>query len=282
MPIPKPKKDETHDDFMSRCMGNPTMNEDFPDSAQRAAVCQTSWEDSKKSSTLVQSKHLAPVQGIKALSSDDQPGMFEGYASVFNNVDIFGEKVLPGAFVDSLVDKKRRGMSIKMFWNHNPSEPIGRWLDMAEDSKGLFVKGQINLQVQRAKEIHLLMLDGAVDSMSIGFFTEEADFEDGVLLLKRLNLLEVSPVSLPANDRARIDDVKSAERVARFDQFCAALKAGTPLPVKDFEDLLREAGVPKSMAKQIASVGYARAIRCEADGHDEALTELRASLASLR
>lgn len=224
--------------------------------------------------------HLAPVFEFKA--DDKTPGVFEGYASVFGVVDVFGEKVLPGAFIESLVDKKRRGTTVKMFWSHDPGQPIGKWLDMAEDKKGLFVKGKLNLDVQRAKEIHSLMMDGAIDGMSIGYRTQEADFEGMVLLLKKLDLLEVSVVSLPANEKARVDDVKTATARARFDKFCTALKSGQPLPVSEFEDLLREAGVPKSMATAIASVGYAKAIRSESDSRDEAMSELRDAISALR
>jgi hypothetical protein len=83
-----------------------------------------------------------------------------------------------------------------------------------------------------------------------------------VRLLKKLNLYEISPVTFPANRRARIEAVKSE----RMDEFARRLRDGDPMPVKDFEDILREAGVPKAMAVQIASVGYAKAIRSESEG----------------
>lgn len=43
MPLPKPNEGESRDDFMTRCMGNPTMNEEYPDNEQRAAVCNSQW-----------------------------------------------------------------------------------------------------------------------------------------------------------------------------------------------------------------------------------------------
>lgn len=281
MPLPKPNTDETHDDFISRCMANPTMNDDFPDQAQRFAVCQSQWDSAKKEAPGV--KHMAPVLEIKADAAT--PGMFSGYASVFNNVDMFGEKVLPGAFVDSLVARKRPNgrTGVKMFWSHNPSEPIGKWLELSEDQHGLAAKGQLNLDVQRAKEIHALMLDDSIDGMSIGYREVETDFKDGVVLLQKLDLLEISVVSMPANPKSLVETVKSENRASQFDKFCTALREGKPLPVKDFEDLLREAGVPRSMATAIASVGYAKAIRSESEGRqEEALTALRQSLASFK
>ena len=60
-------------------------------------------------------------------------GEIEGYASVFGNVDSYGEIVEPGAFVDSLVASKRNGRKIKMLYQHDPHQPIGVWEDLAED-----------------------------------------------------------------------------------------------------------------------------------------------------
>jgi hypothetical protein len=47
MPIPKPRKGEEKQDFISRCMGNETMLDDYPDNKQRAAVCYASWRKAK-------------------------------------------------------------------------------------------------------------------------------------------------------------------------------------------------------------------------------------------
>src|SRR5690554_514968 len=64
-------------------------------------------------------------------------GTFTGYGSIFGNVDAYGEKVMPGAFANSLAKHRQKGTSPLMFWQHNPSEPIGVWSDLAEDGKGL-------------------------------------------------------------------------------------------------------------------------------------------------
>ena len=93
---------------------------------------------------------------------------------------------------------------------------------------------------------------------------------DNVRRLKELDLLEVSIVSFPANRRAQVQAVKSE----RMEEFAARLRDGDPMPIKEFEDILRDAGVPKSMATRIASVGYAKAIRREAEGNDEVVAFL--------
>jgi hypothetical protein len=196
---------------------------------------------------------------VKDLSED---GTFEGYGSIFGNVDSYGEKVMPGAFVESLARHKREGSNVLMLWNHDIYQPIGVWEDLAEDAKGLWGKGRFLLDIQRAREVHTLAKNKAIGGLSIGYKEEEADQEQAVRLLKKLNLYEISPVTFPANRRARIEAVKSE----RMDEFARRLRDGDPMPVKDFEDILREAGVPKAMAVQIASVGYAKAIRSESEG----------------
>ncbi|MGH2205109.1 HK97 family phage prohead protease, partial [Enterococcus faecalis] len=74
-----------------------------------------------------------------------EDGTFEGYGSVFGNVDSYDEKVMPGAFVESLAKHRREGSNVLMLWNHNAIEPIGIWEDLAEDGKGLWGKGQLIL-----------------------------------------------------------------------------------------------------------------------------------------
>jgi hypothetical protein len=196
---------------------------------------------------------------VKDLSDD---GTFEGYGSIFGNVDSYGEKVMPGAFVESLARHKREGSNVLMLWNHDAHQPIGVWEDLAEDAKGLWGKGRFLLDIQRAREVHTLAKNKAIGGLSIGYREEDTDQDGAVRLLKKLNLYEISPVTFPANRRARIEAVKSE----RMDEFARRIRDGEPPPVKEFEDILREAGVPKAMAVQIASVGYAKAIRSESEG----------------
>lgn len=197
---------------------------------------------------------------IKALDA----GQFEGYASVWGVRDSYNEQVMPGAFVESLAAHKRAGTKPLMLWQHNPDEPIGVWDDLSEDAKGLYCKGQLLAGVRRADEALILLKGGAIQGLSIGYreidVTPATNTEPRKLI--KLNLLEASIVSFPANNRARVDAVKSDEKMAAF---ARALRDGEPLPVKDFEDILRDAGVPKSMATAIASRGYANVIRRDAD-----------------
>lgn len=209
---------------------------------------------------------------IKDVSEE---GTFEGYGSIFGNVDSYGEKVMPGAFVESLARHKREGSNVLMLWQHDPSQPIGVWEDLAEDAKGLWGKGRLLLDIQRAREVHTLAKNRAIGGLSIGYREEDTDQDGAVRILKKLALYEISPVTFPANRRARIESVKSE----RMDEFARRLRDGDPMPIKEFEDILREAGVPKSMATAIASHGYAKAIN-KGKSQDDALALLNALAAS--
>ena len=120
------------------------------------------------------------------LPASTEDGIFEGYASLFEVADLGKDVVAPGAFAASLA---RRGVGgVRMLWQHDPAEPIGRWLAIAEDARGLRVRGELNLAVGRAREIHALMRGGAIDGLSIGFRVERARTDRaGLRRLERLD-----------------------------------------------------------------------------------------------
>lgn len=145
---------------------------------------------------------------IRALEDD---GRITAYASTFGNTyDVgWGEKEVmeKGAFAKTL--KERTGRPI--LWQHNPAQPIGVELNASEDEKGLLVEGQLNLDVQTAREARSLALQGAVSGISVGFYpiTREHDQDKNVTRMKEVKLMEWSLVTFPANDRARIKKVRA-------------------------------------------------------------------------
>lgn len=147
---------------------------------------------------------------IKAV---EDTGVFSGYGSVFGNVDSYQEIVAPGAFGESLAAWKDAGKMPPVLWQHRSGEPLGPYLDMREDTHGLFVKGQLLVDdVARAKEARALMKAKAVNGLSIGFVTREDSYDKvtGIRTLKKIDLWEVSVVTFPANPAAQISNVKSA------------------------------------------------------------------------
>lgn len=143
-----------------------------------------------------------------SLSAVAEDGVFEGYASLFGVADLGKDVVMQGAFSESL--RKRGVKDIRLLWQHDPATPIGRWLSIAEDRRGLRVRGRLNLAVERARDIHALMRDGAVDGLSIGFRVERARAErpTGLRRLEKLDLWEISVVTFPMLPGARVETVK--------------------------------------------------------------------------
>lgn len=186
-------------------------------------------------------KNSAAFLDIKSIADD---GTFEGYGSVFNVVDSYREAVMPGAFAASL--SKRKASGVKLLWQHDTTQPIGIWDDLAEDSKGLWGKGRLLKDVSpKAAEAYGLLKAGALDGLSIGYReikTEPHPDKQGVLKLLELDLREISIVTFAANERARVETVKSL------------LARGEAPTVRQFEEFLRDAGgFSKSLAAAIAS-----------------------------
>lgn len=157
-------------------------------------------------------KKLFPPLEMKRQSGQfiklTQAGQFEGYASVFHCVDLGYDEVMAVAFSDSL--KKRGPSAIKMLWQHDSAQPIGKWIDVREDKHGLRVIGQLNLDVAKAREVLSLMRDGTIDGLSIGFRTQKSSLNktSGVRHLIKLDLWEISIVTFPMLPQARVSAVK--------------------------------------------------------------------------
>lgn len=131
----------------------------------------------------------------------DADGRFSGYASVFNRLDAGGDIVMPGAFRRSL---RQRGERVRLLFQHDPKEPVGIWETIGEDSHGLFVRGRLVGGVPRADALKRLIENGALDGLSIGFRTVRATREGGSRKLWQLELFEISIVTFPMMEDARI------------------------------------------------------------------------------
>ena len=129
---------------------------------------------------------------------------FEGYASVFNNIDSHDDVIEAGAFTKTIKENKNR---IKILWQHDMKEPIGLPEVMEEDSKGLYVKGKISMTDTGRKALTLIQ-DGVITEMSIGFDIVKKDYRKvnnkDVRVLKEIKLWEFSPVTFASNNLAKI------------------------------------------------------------------------------
>ena len=141
---------------------------------------------------------------------NDAEGTFEGYASVWDVVDGYGDIVKKGAFKRTIKNNKGKGWP--MLWSHKYDEPLGI-IYGEEDERGLRVKGQFNMSDPEALRIRSHMQMGSVTGLSIGYATvvEEFDKNTKTRLLKEIKLYEISPVVFPACEPAQVESVKTAD-----------------------------------------------------------------------
>ena len=192
---------------------------------------------------------------LKSFSDD---GTFSGYGSVFNITDQGGDVVESGAFGKSLKTWQDSGRVVPVLWQHRSGEPIGSWNSLSEDSHGLIGKAALWVEdAPYAKIAYRGMKEKTITGLSIGYHVkrESLDRKAGINRLHELELVEISVVTNPMNDAARVDSVKSK------------LLAGDKPTLREFEELLREKGWSRSEAERIAAHGFKqeRARECDAD-----------------
>lgn len=191
---------------------------------------------------------------VKAVSDD---GLFSGYGSVFGVVDSYQEVVAPGAFKESLDSRVP-----SLLWQHRSGEPIGVYTAVKEDNVGLHVEGKLALKTTRGAEAYELLKMGAISGLSIGFVTREDSYDrvTSIRTLKKVDLWEVSLVTFPANEAARVANVKSIESINTL---------------SDAETFLRDAG---GLSKREALAFVARIKSLPGRSDSDELGELAALL----
>ncbi len=170
-------------------------------------------------------KKLTFHSDVKAVNDK---GTFTGYGSIFGNEDQGSDIMQKGAFTKSL--ENRPASKVKMLYQHKTDEPIGVFENMYEDEKGLFVKGRLAMGTQKGREAYELLKMGALDGMSIGFRADPDkqgynENKRGTRTLKEVDLMEISLVTFPMNERALIENVKAGQK-----------------NIREWEKILRDAG----------------------------------------
>jgi hypothetical protein len=159
---------------------------------------------------------VAPVFAPR--TTIDADGTVEGYASLFGEIDQARDMVMRGAFADTLAARSIN--RIPMLFQHDPAEPIGVWLELREDHRGLFARGRLIPDVTRARELLSLVRAGAIDGLSIGFRTVKGtiDPRSRIRRLYAIDLWEISIVTFPLLAGARVRAVKQATSPPRLSQ----------------------------------------------------------------
>lgn len=211
-------------------------------------------------------------------------GEFEGYGAVFNNMDYGRDVIKPGAFRKTLKEWKRKKQMPAMFWHHNDYQPVGEWLEMHEDDKGLFVKGQLWVEgnslgrkpIEAAEMVRNLVTSNGPKGLSIGYSARDYKFEDHegarARILKELGLFEVSPVPFGMNPKAQITNAKTISDLVDED--------GQVADIRSFEKLLRDAGLSRQQSKAFLSDGY-KALLPQEEQRDAGLRELVTGIKSI-
>ena len=202
---------------------------------------------------------------------------FSGYGAVSGNVDAYGDVIAPGAHADWLARAQKSGQWPAMLSQHggwgmgaDDLMPLGVWVDMSEDGKGLKVHGKL-ADTPRGREAYTLMKmtpRPAINGLSIGYIAKEwtprTKPDEPRRTLKKIDVIEVSLVTFPANLKARVQAVKAIEEFQKLG---------------DVERYLREScGLSRSEA--VALVSRIKQLHLGQSDSDGGLDELVTALKS--
>ena len=148
---------------------------------------------------------------LKAALSVDDAGTITGLAWPFGSPDRMGDEIMPGAF-------KGATPPLPMLAFHDPEAPVGAWSSIVETAKGLQVTGRLLVDdLERAREMRALVKAGAVSGLSIGFTTKRAEArKGGGRVIRAVDLVEISLVTVPAHPGAKVTSAKSATAALRI------------------------------------------------------------------
>lgn len=193
----------------------------------------------------------------------------EAYASVFGNIDSYGDRIMPGAFAKSIAALD----GLPMLFDHDPSKVIGRWSVFKEDERGLKVAGDLTTGHSLANDVRASLAAGHLDGFSIGFSIPEggSKMNGDVRELHEIKLFEVSAVTFPADLHARGGLMKAANMQRReLERFLLGA--------------MRDAGAEMTRSEVVALTtgGYdgLKAMRDSGGGHEPA--DLKAAINAIR
>jgi uncharacterized protein len=193
----------------------------------------------------METKQFALAIETKAAKGD---GTFTGRASTYGELDLGGDIVMPGAFAEAF----ERGGRTKILKQHMHDECIGLGI-VSDTPEALLLDGALELDLQSAKDEWTRLRKGLLDGLSIGYSVMAGGerYERGCRLLTKLRLHEVSLVTYPMNESARVTGIKQALE-QRFADVMQEIKAGRVLSAAN-RGIVEEAHA--AMAGMLAQLG---------------------------
>ena len=153
----------------------------------------------------------------KSISPD---GTFTGLGAVYNNVDLGGDLILPGAFTKTIAEK---GGQVPLLMGHDSKSPIGL-ARLTDSAQGLQVQGELVLEADGSRSAYALLKKGVIKGLSIGYDTVKSTMDGGIRKLSELKLWEISLTPFPMNPEAMITSVKGEDQIRQFRQLLADCK----------------------------------------------------------
>lgn len=182
---------------------------------------------------------------------------FTGYASVFGGIDSYGDRIAEGAYSNTLKDRER---PIALRWNHY-GPVIGKFTELREDEKGLFVTGELTKGHSTAEDAAALLRHGAISGLSIGYIPKDSEMNGPIRELKEIELFEISIVEEPADNAAHISGIKSV-----FSE-CESLK--------EIElTMRRHCGLSQSVSTAIVSAVKGAVTQSDSESEQNAILEV--------
>ncbi len=178
---------------------------------------------------------------VKAGAEEAGQGRFTAYASVFGNVDSYGDVVVKGAFASDLERWKESGSPIPLLFGHQMSDPdfnLGHIATASEDDHGLLVEGVLDLANPKSAQVYRMLKGGRINQLSFAYDVLDAvdvkpsDDSEWVRELRALKLYEVSIVTIGANQATEVLAVKAAAEA-----LADGLKQGRVLAQKHIDSL---------------------------------------------
>lgn len=155
---------------------------------------------------------------IKAAGTQDgtDDGVFEAIVATYS-LDSVGDRILPGAFAETLAEWKASGGPIPVLWSHMSHDPdyhIG-WVEDAEErDEGLWVKARLDLDEPKTAKIYKLLKGRRVTQFSFaydildGAYVENRETGESFYELRKLKLYEVGPTLIGANQDTELLSTK--------------------------------------------------------------------------